>query len=66
MVEAQSSEIGGAGDVLIMKDSGKRVTVFRYLKNNCAREKDLFYVSPKAYVRQQRNTQTQYKSTALE
>lgn len=40
MVETQSSEIGGTGDVLIMKDSGERIAVFKYLKNNYAKEKE--------------------------
>lgn len=37
MVETYSREIPGMGDVLIMKDSGNRIAVFKYLKHNYAK-----------------------------
>lgn len=40
MVQTQSSEIGGTRDILIMKESGERMAVFYYLKNNYAKEKE--------------------------
>lgn len=40
MLETQSSEIQGTGEVLIMQDGGKRITVYKYLTNNYVKEKE--------------------------
>ena len=36
MAETRSGEIPGRGDAVIMKDSGKRIAVFKHLKHNYA------------------------------
>lgn len=45
MVEAQNSDTWGPGDVLIRKDSEKKIVVFKYLENYSMKKKFILYES---------------------